>query len=87
MPKRDLSDPITLRLPLDVLGDIEAIAETCERTRSWVVVRALRMYLAAEGADILAYKKGLEQVTAGEVHDMDDVLHEVQQIVRGRAAG
>lgn len=87
MSKRGLSDPITLRLPLDVLGDVEAIAKTCERPRSWVMVRALRMYLAAEGAQILAYQKGLEQVAAGEVHEMGDVLDEIQQIVRGPAGG
>ena len=38
----ELSDPITLRLPLDMLSDIEKIAAGSERTRSWVIVRALK---------------------------------------------
>ncbi len=70
MPKLSLSDPITMRLPEDVLAEIEQIAETCDRTRSWVMVRALKLYLASEGADILAVRKGREQVAEGDVQDI-----------------
>ncbi len=86
MSKQNLSDPVTLRLPEDVLEEIKQIAETCDRTRSWVMVRALKMYLAGEGHDILAVRKGREQVAAGDVHDMDDVLHEIDEIVGSKVA-
>ena len=86
MAKPDLSDPITLRLPVDLLGDIEAIAKASDRTRSWVMVRALRLYMAGEGADILNVAKGLREIENGEVHDMDDVLGEIEDIVRGKVA-
>ena len=67
MPKQELSDPITLRLPLEVLGEIEGIAEASDRTRSWVMVRALKLYLAGEGRDILATVEGRKQIASGEV--------------------
>ena len=86
MAKPDLSDPITLRLPVDLLGDIEAIAKASDRTRSWVMVRALRLYMAGEGADILNVAKGLREIENGEAHDMDDVLGEIGDIVRGKVA-
>lgn len=86
MTKPELSDPIPVRLPRDVLSDIEAIAKTCDRTRSWVMVRALRLYLAGEGADILAVAKGRAQIAAGGGHDMDDVLGEVEAIIRQHVA-
>ena len=86
MAKPDLSDPITLRLPVDLLGDIEAIAKASDRTRSWVMVRALRLYMAGEGADILNVAKGLREIENGEAHDMDDVLGEIEDIVRGKVA-
>ena len=86
MSKPDLSDPITLRIPLDVLEAIETIAKTCDRTRSWVMVRALRHYLAAEGDEILAVRRGREQIASGEAHDMDDVLAELETILGGKAA-
>lgn len=86
MSKQQLSDPITLRLPLDVLIAIERIAETSDRSRSWVMVRAMRLYLAGEGAEILNVAAGLEQLDKGESEDMDDVIAQVEQIVRGNAA-
>lgn len=86
MSKPQLSDPIAMRLPVEVLEQVETIAQTCERTRSWVIVRALRLYLAGEGGDILAIRRGQEQIASGDSHDIDDVLREVEAIVAGKAA-
>ncbi len=86
MPKRPLSDPITLRIPADVLTEIEAIAEATERSRSWVIVRALKIYLQQEGADILAFGKGLQDVAAGEVEDMDQVLKDLERMASNKVA-
>jgi predicted transcriptional regulator len=83
MPKvpADLSDPISLRLPVELLAEIDRIAEACERSRSWIIVRALRQYRAVEGADVLAIAEGIAQVKRGEVHDMEDVLREMDAII------
>ncbi|MCD0417442.1 ribbon-helix-helix domain-containing protein [Rubrivivax sp. JA1024] len=86
MSKAPLSDPLTIRLPLDVLDDIEKIAAASDRKRSWVIVRALKAYLEGEGADILAIIKGREQIAAGGGHDMDDVIREIEAIVNSKAA-
>jgi predicted transcriptional regulator len=86
MTKSELSDPIALRIPTDVLAQIEAVAEATDRTRSWVMVRALKLYLAGEGRDVLAAIEGRRQIAAGQSHDMDEVLDEIEGIVEGRAA-
>jgi len=86
MSNAELSDPITLRLPLDMLTDIEKIAAGSERTRTWVIVRALKFYLAGEGADCLAILRGREEAAANGGHDADDVLAELDEIVRGKVA-
>jgi predicted transcriptional regulator len=78
----ELSEPISLRLPTDTLAAIEQVAKATDRTRSWVIVRALRRYLMTEGAQILDVIEGRAQIAAGDVHDMDDVLDEVERIVR-----
>ncbi len=78
--KRELSDPITLRLPTDVLSDIEAVARTSERTRSWVIVRALKAYMAGEGQDVLELARARQAVDAGEGDDLDDVIEEVEAL-------
>lgn len=84
--KRELSDPIALRLPTDVLSDIEAVARTSERTRSWVIVRALKAYMAGEGREILEIARARQAVDAGEGDDLDDVIEEVEAITKGAAA-
>lgn len=86
MAKHELSNPITLRLPVDVLADVEKIADASDRTRSWVMVRALRLYLAGEGADILNMVRGLKQIEDGDTYDMEEVIGEIEQIVRGKVA-
>lgn len=84
--KRELSDPLTLRLPTDVLSDIEAVARTSERTRSWVIVRALKAYMAGEGREILEIARARQAVDAGAGDDLDDVIAEVEAITKGAAA-
>lgn len=84
--QRELSDPLTLRLPLDVLQDIEAIAKACERTRSWVIVRALKGYLLAEGREVLENVKAQADMDAGLGEDIDDVLRDIDAILKGKAA-
>lgn len=79
---RELSEPISLRLPIEVLQAIESVAIASDRTRSWVMVRALKRYLATEGAEILAVAEGRWQIAAGDAHDMDAVIDEVEALVR-----
>ena len=86
MAQPELSDPISLRLPVGVLTDIERIAVASERTRSWVIVRALRRYLASEGAEILDAIEGRAQIKAGNGHDLDDVIAEIETIIRSDRA-
>ena len=81
----DLSDPISMRLPRDVLASVEQVAKATDRSRSWVIVRALRRYMATEGADILAVIDGRKQIATGESHDMGDVLDEIERLTRAPA--
>ncbi len=77
MTKPVLSHPIALRLPEDILKDIETIAKATERTRSWVIVRALKYYLMEEGSEILEIVAAQEDVRQGKVTDMEDLLAEL----------
>lgn len=54
--------------------------------RSSVTVRAFRLYLAGEGADILDILRGRDALAAGDVHDLDDVINEIEAIMRGKVA-
>jgi predicted transcriptional regulator len=81
-----LSDPITLRVPQDILDDIEKIAETSDRSRSWVIVRALKYYLMAEGGEILSIRRGLEDEKAGDFIDAEEFFAELERLNREDAA-
>ena len=78
MTKPVLSDPIALRIPEDILKDIDTIAKVSERSRSWVIVRALKYYLMQEGNDILQIMAAQEEVEAGNVMDLEDLLAEFE---------
>lgn len=80
--KPALSDPITLRVPQDILDDIEKIAETADRSRSWVIVRALKYYLMAEGAEMLSIRRGLDDVEAGRTVDAEEFFAELDRLNR-----
>jgi predicted transcriptional regulator len=83
---RDLSDPIAIRMPLEVLADIERIAGVIDRTRSWVMVRALKLYLAGVGEEVLSQLRAREQNAEDGGHDADEVMRELEQIVTGHKA-
>lgn len=78
MTKPVLSEPIALRIPEDMLKDIETIAKATDRSRSWVIVRALKYYLMEEGNDVLQTLAAQEEVRQGNVMDMDDFLAELE---------
>lgn len=78
------SESVTLRVPTDVLESIEVIAKGTERSRSYIIVRALKTYLLNEGADILAALKGRDQIAADEYEDIDDVIADLEKMVTGR---
>lgn len=86
MSQTPQSGSVTLRVPADLLSDIEAIAEATDRSRSYIIVRALKAYLMNEGADILAAIKGRDQITAGEHEDMDAVIADMDRIIAGKVA-
>jgi len=84
--QRNLSDPLTLRLPSDVLADIEAIARICGRSRSWVMVRAMKAYLASEGRDILDLDAARRAAAGEGATELDDLLAEMDRNLPGDAA-
>ena len=84
--QRNLSDPIALRLPSEVLADIEAIARVCGRSRSWIMVRAMKAYLATEGREILDLDRARRSAAAEGATELDDLLVELDDNLPGNAA-
>ena len=84
--QRIFSDPITLRLPNDVLDAIETVARISGRSRSWVMVRAMKAYLAAEGQDILDLDAARQAAAQEGAAELDTVLADLDRALPGDAA-
>ncbi|MGD9478215.1 CopG family ribbon-helix-helix protein [Shinella sp. G-2] len=84
--QRNLSDPIALRLPSDVLAGIEAIARVSGRSRSWVMVRAMKAYLAGEGQEVLEIDQARQAAAQDGAVALDDLLADLDDSLPGNAA-
>src|SRR5260221_13040643 len=81
MPASDDSIHLSARVPADLLQALDQVAALLERPRSWIVVRALRQYLAQEGAEALSDAASLAALDRGDGHDLGAVLDEAEAII------
>jgi predicted transcriptional regulator len=81
MPEATSSMPVSLRVPADVIETLDKIAAALERPRSWVMLRALRQYIADEGQEVLDVQEGIAEAERGEVVPIEEVLAEMDEII------
>jgi predicted transcriptional regulator len=60
MPEGINAMPVSIRVPADVVERLDKVAAILERPRSWVILRAIRQYLADEGKEVLDVQEGIE---------------------------
>jgi predicted transcriptional regulator len=91
MPEGTNAMPVSIRVPADVVERLDKVAAILERPRSWVILRAIRQYLADEGQEVLDVQEGIAELERGEGIPFDDVLAEMDEIIARaeakRAAG
>jgi predicted transcriptional regulator len=80
------SSHVSLRVPDDVIEAFDRLAKLLDRPRSWVMLRALRHYLAAEGAELATDAESLAQLDRGEGEPFEAVFNDVERIIRKHAA-
>jgi predicted transcriptional regulator len=81
MPEGTNAMPISLRMPADVVERLDKVAAVLERPRSWVILRAIRQYLADEGQEVLDVQEGIEEADRGECVPIEEVLAEMDEII------
>ena len=81
MPEGPASIPVSLRVPADLIETLDKIAAALERSRSWVMLRALRQYVADEGQEVLDVQEGIAEAERGEVVPIEEVLTEIDEII------
>jgi predicted transcriptional regulator len=80
------STHVTLRLPTEIVEHFGRLAVVLDRSRSWVMLRALRQYLETEGAEIAENIEGLAELDRGEGVPFETVIDEVREIIERGAA-
>jgi predicted transcriptional regulator len=65
--------PFTVRVPEPLKEQVEQIAESIDRPRSWVVQRAIESYVATEAWQIAEIKRGLAEANAGDFASDEEV--------------
>jgi predicted transcriptional regulator len=68
-------------VPADLIETLDKIAAALERSRSWVMLRALRQYVADEGREVLDVQEGIAELDRGEGIPIEDVLAEMDEII------
>jgi predicted transcriptional regulator len=76
------STHVTLRLPAELVERFDKLAAAMDRPRSWVMLRALRQYLEAEGAEVEDDIERLAEADRGEFEPFENSLKEIEQIIK-----
>lgn len=76
------STHVTLRVPADIVEKFDRIAAAAERPRSWVMLRALRQYLEAEGAEVFDDLERIAELDRGEFEPFETIFAEAEQIIK-----
>ena len=76
--------PTTIRLDEDITRDLDALAATTERSRTWHIDQAIRRYVAEEAWQVAAIREGLADYRAGtdELTPHEDVMGRLEARIR-----
>jgi predicted transcriptional regulator len=75
------SMPVSLRVPADLIETLDKIAAALERPRSWVMLRALRQYIADEGQEVLDVQEGIAELDRGEGIPFEEAMAQWEEII------
>jgi predicted transcriptional regulator len=65
-------------------ADIAKLAALLQRSKSWVIERALEAYVAAEKQFIAAVQEGIDAAERGEVKPHEEVMERIETKIRTR---
>ncbi|MCR4378219.1 MAG: ribbon-helix-helix domain-containing protein [Rhodospirillales bacterium] len=72
---------LSVRVPEEVMDKVDRIVLATDRNKSWVVLRALTLYLEGEGGGILQDAAGLEALDRGDSIGFDEAMDEMERLV------
>lgn len=79
MPEGFSAIPVSVRIPTDMIETLDKVAAGMDRSRSWVILAAIREYLADEGQEVLDVLEGLAEADRGEVYEAEEVMQAIRR--------
>lgn len=64
---------LSLRLDEEIISRLDRIAKALDRSRSWVIADAIRLYIETEGKDIEAILEGIASADAGDFATQEEI--------------
>lgn len=74
MSTKPATEPITVRASSELVAELDALAAATDRSRNYIVVQALRQYVAVNGWQMERIREGLADAAAGNVLDAEEVF-------------
>ena len=82
------TQPFSVRLDVQDIAKLDAIAQTMDRSRNYLIQEAVREYLIYDAEFRAAVQEGMEQADRGEGIDHDTLFdrleEEVQRMIASR---
>jgi predicted transcriptional regulator len=77
MPSPQDKKQISIRVPTDVIAEFDKIAAKIDRDRTWVMLRALRLYLEGEDEWVAAQEAAAPEAVVSAQGDSIENLNEL----------
>ncbi len=72
------TEPITIRTSKDIVSQIDTLAADMDRSRSYIVNKAIQQYLAYHQVLQKKIEQGLNDVKEGRLTASDEVMKEIR---------
>lgn len=72
---------MNIRLDAETKEALDLLAREMDRPRAYLAARAVAEYVERNAWQIAAIKEGIRQLDAGQSHDFDDVMEEMDAII------
>ena len=84
-----MSRATSIRLSDDLIGKLDELAASVDRSRAWVIEQAITRYVAEEAWQVAAIKSALNDYRSGgsSLKPHGAVMAEVDEKIRARAQG
>jgi predicted transcriptional regulator len=72
---------VNVRLDTETKEALDLLAREMDRPRAYLAARAIAEFVQRNAWQIAAIKEGIRQLDAGQSHDFDEVLTELDTII------